>query len=40
MQSNSAVSHIFACHDVIETSYHLVAHNIDLHLSDDPGRKL
>ncbi|XP_065226318.1 bridge-like lipid transfer protein family member 3B isoform X2 [Planococcus citri] len=37
VQNKSAVSHIFACHDVIETSYHFLAQKIDLHLSDDPG---
>lgn len=39
MQKKSVVSHIFSCHDVIETSYHFIAQKIHLHLSDDPGRK-
>ncbi|XP_057672288.1 bridge-like lipid transfer protein family member 3B [Diorhabda carinulata] len=30
-------SKLFAAHDVIETSYHLISHQIMLHLSDDPG---
>lgn len=29
---------MFARHDVQETSYHLLAPRIDLHLCDDPGR--
>lgn len=28
---------LFAAHDVIETSYHLISQQIMLHLSDDPG---
>ncbi|XP_072383543.1 bridge-like lipid transfer protein family member 3B [Diabrotica undecimpunctata] len=28
---------LFAAHDVIETSYHLISHQIMLHLSDDEG---
>lgn len=39
MQKNSAISQMFSCHDVIETSYHFLAEKIHLHLSDDPGRK-
>lgn len=35
----SAVSHLFSCHDVVETSYHIIAQKVNLHLSDDPGRK-
>lgn len=33
------LARMFAKHDVRETSYHLLAPRIDLHLCDDPGRK-
>lgn len=35
----TAPSTIFGKCDVIETSYHFVAEKINLHFSDDPGRK-
>lgn len=47
IQSRSSLSgerdllaRMFAKHDVRETSYHVLAPRIDLHLCDDPGRKL
>ncbi|CAB0014013.1 unnamed protein product [Nesidiocoris tenuis] len=30
---------LFESCDVVETSYHFLAHNINLHLSDDPGER-
>lgn len=34
------LARMFARHDVRETSYHLLAPRVDLHLCDDPGREL
>ena len=35
--SAAASMNVFSKFDVIETSYHLVCEQIDLHLCDDPG---
>uniref|UniRef100_A0A0A9WS61 UHRF1-binding protein 1-like protein n=1 Tax=Lygus hesperus TaxID=30085 RepID=A0A0A9WS61_LYGHE len=37
MGESDTKEQLFASCDVIETSYHFLAHNINLHLSDDPG---